>query len=95
MLRSLRGAVLLTMVLGLLLAACGSQPTGDTGQAATLQAQVNDLQNQVQEAQAAEKDTADLEAKLNDMQSQLDAAQNPVVVEFWTTDNEGSACEGV
>lgn len=88
MLRTLRGAVLLTMALGLLLAACGSQPSGDTGQAATLQAQVNDLQQQVQEAQAAEKDTAALEFKLSDMQSQLDAAQNPVVVQFWTTDNE-------
>ena len=88
MLRSLRGAVLLTMVLGLLLAACGPQPGSDTGQAATLQAQVNDLQQQVKDAQAAEQDTADLESQLSDMQAQLDAAENPVVVEFWTTDNE-------
>ncbi|MDF1500069.1 MAG: extracellular solute-binding protein [Anaerolineales bacterium] len=80
---------ILALVLVLGLAACAS-PSGtvDAGKEAELQAQIDALQAQLGEAQSASGDTAELEAQLEQLQAALEATQNPVVIEFWTTDNE-------
>jgi multiple sugar transport system substrate-binding protein len=73
------------VVSGMVFSACAA-PAPETGPDpdAGLQAQIEELEAQLDEAQAAGADTSDLEA----IQAELEALENRVVVEFWTTDNE-------
>ncbi|TFH33350.1 MAG: extracellular solute-binding protein, partial [Anaerolineales bacterium] len=81
--------ILLTLALALGLAACASQSdTAAAGREAELQSQIDALQTQLDGALAGSGDTSELEAQLGDLQAALDASKNPVVIEFWTTDNE-------
>lgn len=94
--------VALVVAFALVMTACGGAPaaTTDTGQEAELQNQIDALQQQLADAQAAAEeaaseaapaptvDTSEMEAQLEELQSQLESVQNATVVEFWTTDNE-------
>lgn len=85
------------MVLSMLLTACGTPAAAPTSSAADakvteLQAQIDALNTQLQDAQAnTQAETSPdptLQAQLDELQSQLQAVENRTVVEFWTTDNE-------
>ena len=85
------------IVLSMLLTACGTPAAAPISSAADakvteLQAQIDALNTQLQDAQAnTQIDTSPdptLQAQLDELQSQLQAVENRTVVEFWTTDNE-------
>lgn len=97
---SRKSIVMFVLTLALILTACAAPPPADDGAAAELQAQIDALQQQLEDAQAAAANTgadvaADAEAQaeelasqLEELQGQLQAVQNATVIEFWTTDNE-------
>jgi len=75
----------------LLLAACAPpEASGPSEAELELQDELEALQAQLEEAQSAEEgaDTSEAEAAIEELEAQLAAMADPVVVEFWTTDNE-------
>jgi len=97
---SRRGLIysLVMILLAITLAACTAPDTGSDQHISDLEAQVADLQEQLQAAQD-NTDVTDLEAQLADLQAQLDAAQaateeaqpQPVTISMLGAQNQNDA----
>lgn len=89
-------ALLIFITAALMLVACAPADTGASEREAALEAQIAELQEQMEAAAdvATDDGTDDAMAEqLAELEAQLEAMQNATVVEFWTTDNEPERVE--